>query len=111
LGLGELGVAFTKDPLQFGEISGLLLKVAGHNRTCFFYFFRGNPLPLAFEAGLHLLRHGFLCLGQGSLLLGNWDITEKSDPFLKTNAQEIEFRIPLKPEETHTITYKVHYSW
>jgi hypothetical protein len=41
----------------------------------------------------------------------NWDITEKSDPFLKTNAQEIEFRIPLKPDETHTITYKVHYSW
>jgi hypothetical protein len=29
----------------------------------------------------------------------NWDITEKSDPFLKTNAQEIEFRIPLKPDE------------
>ena len=41
----------------------------------------------------------------------NWDITEKSDPFLKTNAQEIEFRIPLKPEEVHTVTYKVHYSW
>ena len=41
----------------------------------------------------------------------NWDIIEKSDPFLKTNAQEIEFRIPLKPGETHTITYKVHYSW
>jgi hypothetical protein len=41
----------------------------------------------------------------------NWDITEKSDPFLKTNAQEIEFRIPLKPDEVHTITYKVHYSW
>jgi hypothetical protein len=41
----------------------------------------------------------------------NWDITEKSDPFLKTNAQEIEFRIPLKPDEVHTVTYKVHYSW
>ena len=41
----------------------------------------------------------------------NWDITEKSDPFLKTSAQEMEFRIPLKPNETHTITYKVHYSW
>jgi hypothetical protein len=41
----------------------------------------------------------------------NWDITEKSDPFLKTNAQEIEFRIPLKPDEIHTVTYKVHYSW
>jgi hypothetical protein len=41
----------------------------------------------------------------------NWDITEKSDPFLKTNAQEMEFRIPLKPDEEKTITYTVHYSW
>ena len=41
----------------------------------------------------------------------NWEITEKSDPFEKTNAQEIEFRIALKPDEKKTVTYKVHYSW
>jgi hypothetical protein len=41
----------------------------------------------------------------------NWDITAKSDPFLKTNAQEMEFRIPLKPDEEKTVTYTVHYSW
>jgi len=41
----------------------------------------------------------------------NWEITEKSDAFTKTNAQEIEFRVPLKPNEEKTITYKVHYSW
>ena len=41
----------------------------------------------------------------------NWDITEKSDTFLKTNAQEIEFRVQLKPDEEKTVTYKVHYSW
>jgi hypothetical protein len=41
----------------------------------------------------------------------NWDITQKSDPFVKTNAQEIEFRIPLKPDEERTVTYQVHYSW
>ncbi len=41
----------------------------------------------------------------------NWEITAKSDPFLKTNAQEMEFRIPLKPDEEKTVTYKVHYSW
>ena len=41
----------------------------------------------------------------------NWDITEKSDPFEKTNAQEMEFRIPLKPDEERSVTYKVHYSW
>jgi len=41
----------------------------------------------------------------------NWDITAKSDPFVKTNAQEMEFRIPLKPDEERTVTYTVHYSW
>jgi hypothetical protein len=41
----------------------------------------------------------------------NWDITAKSDPFIKTNAQEMEFRVTLKPNEEKTITYTVHYSW
>jgi hypothetical protein len=41
----------------------------------------------------------------------NWEITAKSNDFVKTNAQEIEFRIPLKPDEEQTVTYTVHYSW
>ena len=41
----------------------------------------------------------------------NWDITEKSDPFTKTNAQTIEFRVPVKADEEKTIHYTVHYSW
>jgi hypothetical protein len=41
----------------------------------------------------------------------NWEITEKSDPFLKTNAQTMEFRVQLKPDEEKTIHYTVHYSW
>jgi len=41
----------------------------------------------------------------------NWEIREESNTYRKTDAQTIEFRIPLKPEEEHTITYTVHYSW
>ena len=41
----------------------------------------------------------------------NWAISENTDPFTKTNAQEIEFRIPLKPDEERAVSYKVHYSW
>ena len=41
----------------------------------------------------------------------NWEITEKSDPFTKMNAQTIEFRIPVKADEERTIHYTVHYSW
>ena len=41
----------------------------------------------------------------------NWEITQKSDPFVKTNAQTAEFRVPLKPDEEKTVTYSVHYFW
>src|SRR5437879_2359344 len=41
----------------------------------------------------------------------NWEITEKSDPFTKTNAQTMEFRIPVKADEEKTVRYTVHYSW
>jgi hypothetical protein len=40
-----------------------------------------------------------------------WDITEKSDAFLKTNAQAMEFRVQLKPDEEKKIRYTAHYSW
>jgi hypothetical protein len=41
----------------------------------------------------------------------NWDITAKSNTFLKTDAQNIEFRIQVKPDEEKVVTYTVHYSW
>jgi hypothetical protein len=41
----------------------------------------------------------------------NWQITAKSDDFKKTDAQTIEFRVPVKPDEEKTVTYTVHYSW
>lgn len=41
----------------------------------------------------------------------NWEITAKSDAFSKTNAQTVEFRVPLKPDEEKKLSYTVHYSW
>lgn len=41
----------------------------------------------------------------------NWEIRDPSNTFLKTDAQTIEFRIPLDPDAEHTLTYKVRYSW
>lgn len=43
--------------------------------------------------------------------LMNWDIREPSNTFLKTDAQTIEFRIALKPDEERVVTYTVHYTW
>lgn len=41
----------------------------------------------------------------------NWKITEKSDPYLQLSSNQIEFRIPVKPDEERKITYTVYYSW
>jgi hypothetical protein len=41
----------------------------------------------------------------------SWNITAKSDDFVKKDSQTIEFRIPVKPDEERTVTYTVHYSW
>jgi len=41
----------------------------------------------------------------------NWEITAKSNAFVKTDAQTIEFRIQLKPDEEKTVTYTAHYTW
>jgi hypothetical protein len=41
----------------------------------------------------------------------NWKITAQSDDFKKTDAQTIEFRVPVKADEEKIVTYTVHYSW
>jgi len=41
----------------------------------------------------------------------NWMIRTKSQDFEKTDSQTVEFKVPLKPDEEKTVTYKVHYWW
>lgn len=41
----------------------------------------------------------------------NWKITVNSTDYQKTDAQTIEFRVPVQPDEEKAITYTVHYSW
>ena len=41
----------------------------------------------------------------------NWNITEHSDPFVKTDSRTIEFRVPLKANEERKVNYRVQYTW
>ena len=41
----------------------------------------------------------------------DWEITARTDSFTKTDAQAIEFRLPLQPDEEMKLSYTVHYSW
>ncbi|HSV99933.1 MAG TPA: hypothetical protein VLI39_07155 [Sedimentisphaerales bacterium] len=40
-----------------------------------------------------------------------WEITEKSDPFAKTDSQTIEFRVQVPAGQERTLAYKAHYTW
>jgi hypothetical protein len=41
----------------------------------------------------------------------NWEIRKQSDPFKKTDAQTIEFRIRVDPDQERKINYQAHYFW
>lgn len=41
----------------------------------------------------------------------NWSLLEKSDPYVKTDDRNIEFRVTLKPDEEKVVTYRVRYDW
>ena len=40
-----------------------------------------------------------------------WDIATSSIPYTKTDAQTIEFHVPLEPNGEKTVTYLAHYTW
>jgi hypothetical protein len=41
----------------------------------------------------------------------NWTLTAKSNTYLKRDAQTIEFRIGLQPDQEEAVTYTVRYTW
>lgn len=41
----------------------------------------------------------------------NWKLIENSDPYVKTDDRNIEFRVTLAPDEEKVVTYRVHYDW
>jgi hypothetical protein len=41
----------------------------------------------------------------------NWTILEKSDEYRKTDAQSVEFRVAVLPDQEKVVRYRVRYSW
>lgn len=40
-----------------------------------------------------------------------WEIVEKSSPYVKTDAQTMEFHVQIPPDGEKIVTYKAHYTW
>jgi hypothetical protein len=41
----------------------------------------------------------------------NWEITQKSSTYLKTDSQTMEFRVQVAPDSEKVVTYTAHYTW
>lgn len=41
----------------------------------------------------------------------NWEIRKNSDPFEKTDSQQIAFNVQIPADSEKVVTYQVHYSW
>jgi hypothetical protein len=41
----------------------------------------------------------------------SWEIAHNSDPFEKTDSQQIAFTVQIPPDGEKAVTYQVHYSW
>jgi hypothetical protein len=41
----------------------------------------------------------------------NWSLLSQSDPYEKVDAQTIEFRVMLEPDQEEVVTYRVKYTW
>ena len=41
----------------------------------------------------------------------NWEIVDNSDPYRKTDARTIEFRVVVDPDSEKVVTYRAHYTW
>lgn len=41
----------------------------------------------------------------------NWEIAERSHVYLKTDSQQIEFRVRAPPDGEEVVTYRAHYTW
>ena len=54
-------------------------------------------------ANIRVVEHLYRCL--------NWEITQKSDDFLKTDSRTAEFRVRVPAGGEKTLTYNVHYTW
>lgn len=54
-------------------------------------------------ADIRAVEHLYRCV--------NWEITQKSDEFLKTDSRTAEFRVRVPASGEKTVTYTVHYTW
>jgi len=87
--------------------------VGERKRTNFKVDSRGHWMEESFEIKLrnHKKESVDVCAVEHLYRSDNWEIEGKSDDFVKTDSQTMEFRVTVPPDGEKTVTYSVHYSW
>jgi hypothetical protein len=111
---GEDNVDHTPKDEKIRVFTGAAFDLTGERKRTIFHNDMGrSTMDEGFEikvrnhkkekAEVRVVEHLYRC--------NTWEISTSSAPYTKTDAQTVEFRIPLQPDEEKTITYAAHYTW
>lgn len=112
--IGENEIKHTPKDELLRIFTGNAFDIVGERRqTNFQYDYNGHKVDESFEIKLRnhkkeavdvrVVEHLYRGL--------NWEITQKSDDFLKTDSRTAEFRVHVPADGEKTVTYTAHYTW
>lgn len=111
--VGEMDVPSTPKDENVRAILGQAFDlVAQRNRTDFNVDLEKKTVRESYEIKLrnHKTEPVEIRVVEHLFRWSNWDITAKSDPFVKKNSGTIEFTVSVKPNEEHLLSYTVLYT-
>ncbi len=111
---GESEIGHTAQNEAVRVYTGNAFDLVGERRQARFQVGGGkNELDEAFEIRLrnHKKEAVEVRVAEHLYRWRNWEIREKSDDYLRTDPQTIEFRVAVPPDGEKVITYLVHYWW
>jgi hypothetical protein len=111
---GEDAIDHTAKDEKIRVFTGSAFDLTGERRRTIFHNDMGRQMmDEAFEIKVrnHKKEPAEIRVVEHLYRWSTWDITTSSMPFTKTDAQTIEFRVPLQPDEEKTVTYIAHYTW
>jgi hypothetical protein len=112
--IGENEIRHTPTEETLRIFTGNAFDLVGERRqTNFQVDYNGHKIDESFEINIRnhkkepvtvrVVEHLYRCW--------NWEITQKSDDFIKTDSRTAEFRVRIPAAAEKTMTYNVHYTW
>jgi hypothetical protein len=111
---GEDSIDHTAKDEKIRVFTGAAFDLTGERKRTIFHIDMGRSMmDEAFEIKVrnHKKEPAEVRVVEHLYRWSTWDISTNSAPYAKTDAQTIEFRVQLQPDEEKTVTYAAHYTW